>query len=75
MIRAIDIGLRWLKARDYAEIALGGAIMFLAAGPLFFVIQMWAAEAMNERAQRQIDSAIENAQLQVADALSEAHKF
>ena len=67
--------ISWLKARDLAEIALGGAIGFLTAGALFTTIQMRVASVLNERAQAQINRAIESAQLQVADAISEAHKF
>lgn len=60
--------LSWLKARYLAEIALGFAIGFLTAGALFTTIQVQIGNAMNDRA-------IEAAQYQIADALSEAHKF
>ena len=60
--------LVWLKARDLAEIALGVAVGVLATGAVFSVIQSKVNDAMNDRA-------IENAQLQVADAISEAHRF
>ena len=60
--------IAWLKARNLAEIALGGAGGFLAAGAMFSVIQLWMGDDMNDRA-------IENAMYQVADALTEAHKF
>ena len=60
--------LTWLKTRNLAEIALGGAGGFLAAAALFTLIQMWVGDDMNARA-------IENAQLQVADAITEANGF
>ena len=60
--------LSWLKARDLAEIALGCAVGALITGAVFALIQEQVNDRMNERA-------IENAQYQVADALSEAHKF
>ena len=60
--------LTWLKARDLAEIALGCAVGVLITGAVFAVIQEQVNDRMNARA-------IENAQYQVADALSEAHKF
>ena len=65
----------WLKARDYSEIALGIAVGFIAAGALFTVVQMEIAEALNVRAQVQVYRAVEDAQLQAADAISEAHRF
>ena len=60
--------LSWLKARDLTEIVLGGVVGFLATGAFFAVIQERASDMMNDRA-------MENAQLQVADALDEANKF
>ena len=67
--------IAWLKARDLAEIALGCAVGFLAAGAMFTMVQMQAIEVVNKRAQAKVDRVIEGAQFQVADAISEAHKF
>ena len=65
----LDKILSWLKAHvNQAGFLLGWNLGFLAAAALFTVIQEWAGGDMNARA-------IENAQLQVADALTEAHKF
>ena len=60
--------LAWLKARDLAEIALGGCVGFLVAAAFFTVIMRQTVDVVNARA-------IENAQLQVADALTEANRF
>ena len=65
---ALDKTLSWLKARDLAEIALGCMIGSLATAAFFTVIQYQISDALNARA-------IENAQLQVADALTEANRF
>ena len=60
--------LAWLKERDLADAILGGLVGFLTAGAMFSLIQLQVNEAMNTRA-------IENAQLQVADALADANRF
>ena len=64
----LDKTLAWLKARDLAEIALGGCVGFLVAAAFFTVIMRQTVDVVNARA-------IENAQLQVADALTEANRF
>ena len=65
---AIYKTLCWLKARDFAEIALGCMFGSLATAAFFALIQRDVNDVMNARA-------IENAQLQVADALTEANRF
>ena len=61
--------LTWLKARASTPgFLLGWNLGFLAAAALFTLIQMWVGDDMNARA-------IENAQLQVADAITEANGF
>ena len=65
---ALDKALAWLKARDLAEIALGCMVGFLAAAAFFTVIMRQTIDVVNARA-------IENAQLQVADAITEANRF
>ena len=68
MIAYICRIIAWLKARDLAEIALGGCVGFLATAAFFALIQRDVNDAMNARA-------IENAQLSVAAAITEAHRF
>lgn len=67
--RAIKTAIiSWLKALGLVDIALGAALGFLAAGALattFLHQTIDAAEAL----------AIENAQLQVADALSKTQTY
>ena len=65
---ALDKALAWLKARDLAEIALGCMVGALATAAFFALIQRDVNDILNARA-------IENAQLQVADAITEAHRF
>ena len=60
--------ISWLKARDLAEIALGCMVGFLAAAAFFTVIMRQTIDVVNARA-------IENAQLRVADAITEANGF
>ena len=58
----------WLKERELAEVALGVAVGFLVAGALFTTVHLQILDAMHDRA-------IENAQIQVADAIDHAHRF
>ena len=66
---ALNKTLVWLKARASTPgFLLGWNLGFLAAAALFTVIQEWVGNTMNARA-------IDNAQLQVADAITEANRF
>ena len=60
--------IAWLKARDLAEIALGGVIGFLMAGALATTVFHHALDKAQARA-------IENAQLQISDAIAKANAF
>ena len=64
----LRIILSWLKARDLAEIALGGCVGFLTTAAFFALIQRDVNDTLNARA-------IDNAQLQVAAAITEANRF
>ena len=57
-----------LRNTDFPDTLMGAVVGFLIAGAIFTVIQERVNDMMNDRA-------IDNAQLQVADALTEAHRF
>ena len=65
---ALDKTIAWLKARDLAETALGCMVGFLAWAAFFTVIMRQTIDVVNARA-------IDNAQLQVAAAITEANRF
>ena len=67
-MRKINQIIYWLKARDLAEIALGCVFGSLATATVATVIQYQMIDVVNARA-------IENAQLQVAAAITEANRF
>ena len=65
----LDKTIAWLKARALTPgFLLGWNLGFLAAAALFTLIQMWVGDDMNTRA-------INNAQLSVAAAITEANRF
>ena len=67
-MRKINKIIYWLKARDLAEVSLGCMFGSLATAAFFALIQKDVNDILNARA-------VENAQLQAADALTEAHRF
>ena len=65
----LDKTLAWLKARvDQASFFLGWSLGFLTAAAFATVFQYGTIDVVNARA-------VENAQIQVADAVTEANRF
>ena len=63
------------ESRERTDIIFIVVVVLLAAGAVFTAGMNYGMDLAGDHAQAQVDSAIEDAQLQISDAIHEADKF